>query len=171
VAVTSSTSATTAVATTEKTVFSQQQQQQQQPTTTTTNDVSSNLRKSQPSRIGTQCENYFVDDRQQVQININSYKMVFAKGQLHLYKKSSLQKARQNHQSITKVKHKKFTTFLQAWVEDNVSEVQKTQCTDWLLGRNTNDLVSNITIIKQETNLSKTPYFVYNRYKVEKLDS
>lgn len=61
--------------------------------------------------------------------------------------------------------------FLNAWLEKNVTGAQRTQCSDWLLGRNTNDLISNITCIKQETNLTKTPYFVYNRYKVEKMDS
>lgn len=51
-----------------------------------------------PERCGTgvnEKSGYYVDDRQQVKINLNAYKMVFVKGSQIFYKKNSLRRAKQ----------------------------------------------------------------------------
>lgn len=55
-------------------------------------------KKSVPERCGSGVNDkagYYVDDRQQVKINLNAYKMVFVKGSQIFYKKNSLRRAKQ----------------------------------------------------------------------------
>lgn len=52
----------------------------------------------------------------------------------------------------------------------NVSENQKNQTKDWLIGQHP-DLIANITTILTDNDLNKTPYTVYNRYRVKKTES
>jgi hypothetical protein len=76
----------------------------------------------------------------------------------------------QTHPAITKAKHKKFNSFVQKWLVKNATESQKLECNEWLMGHKS-DLVSNKTILKQDNDLTKTPYMVYNRYRVENATS
>lgn len=55
-------------------------------------------------------------------------------------------------------------------MDSNTNETHHSQCSDWLLGKSS-DLVPNITKIIQENDITKTPYSIYNRYKVERLES
>lgn len=63
----------------------------------------------------------------------------------------------------------RFDGFVQKWLVKNVSDLQRISITDWLSGRNQNDLVPNKTSIKKDNNISETPYRIFNRYKVEYL--
>jgi paired amphipathic helix protein Sin3a len=67
---------------------------------------------------------------------------------------------------VTKAKHKKFHKFVQKWLVKNVNELQRNDCNEWLMGHKS-DLISNKTILKQDNDLTKTPYIIYNRYRVE----
>lgn len=63
----------------------------------------------------------------------------------------------------------RFNGFVQKWLVKNVSDLQRISISDWLLGRNQNDLVPNRTTIKKDNSLLDTPYRAYNRYRVEYL--
>lgn len=130
--------------------------------------------KRPPERVGSTGginDPYVVNDREEVKINQQSYKMFFVVNKdVTLYKKNSLRKAKQTHATVTKVMQKKFQNFIGKWLEKNANESQRQQCNDWLMGRNP-DLAPNITSVIQENDLRKTPYKKYNRYKVEQVDS
>lgn len=70
---------------------------------------------------------------------------------------------------MTKARANKFHRFVQKWCEDNVSEEQKKQCIDWFMGNQVDQIPNIVTIKVQENDLSKTPYALYNRYKVKHL--
>lgn len=63
----------------------------------------------------------------------------------------------------------KFKKFVDNWLHKNVTEGQKEQCMEWMMGR-ASDHVANATVKLQENDLKKTPYYLYNRYKVKKMD-
>lgn len=63
--------------------------------------------KKTPERCGSGANDksgYYVDDRQQVKINLNAYKMVFVKGSQIFYKKNSLRRAKQVRNSHVMIK-------------------------------------------------------------------
>ncbi|XP_055540003.1 paired amphipathic helix protein Sin3a isoform X2 [Wyeomyia smithii] len=119
-----------------------------------------------PSSNGDQ--NYYVDDREQFRLNVNNYKISYVQNKDRIfYKRKSLLRARQTHPTVTKAMHQRFDTFVQRWLDRNVSEAQRNQCNEWLLG-SLFDLVKNVTVVQQNNDISRTPYMPYNRYKVEK---
>lgn len=121
-----------------------------------------------PSSNGDQ--SYYVDDREQFRLNVNNYKICYVLNKHHIfYKRKSLLRARDTHPAVTKNMHQRFDVFVQRWLDQNVSDAQRVQCNDWLLGIR-QDLVKNVTVIRQNNDLSRTPYMLYNRYKVEKAD-
>ena len=76
----------------------------------------------------------------------------------------------QTHSTITKKMDVKFKSFVNRWLDRNLSTFQRQKCSEWLMGRH-EDLVKNATIVKQDNDLNRTPYRVYNRYKVERLEN
>ncbi|CAO1419976.1 unnamed protein product [Diamesa tonsa] len=125
--------------------------------------------KRPPERLG-QANAFgdcFVDDSQQIKLNVQSYKTVFLTKGYILYRKNSLKRAKQTHPKVTKSMHQRFFDYVQRWQVKNVSDLQRITINDWLLGRNQNDLVPNKTSIRKDNNLLKTPYSIYNRYTVE----
>lgn len=73
----------------------------------------------------------------------------------------------QTHQRVTTARALKFHKFVRKWYDENVSDMQKKQCIDWFMGRQTDQIPNIITVKTQENDLSKTPYAPYNRYKVQ----
>ncbi|XP_062548914.1 paired amphipathic helix protein Sin3a isoform X2 [Armigeres subalbatus] len=121
-----------------------------------------------PSSNGDQ--SYYVDDREQLRLSMNNNKFSYVLNKHHIfYKRKSLLRARETHPTVTKTMHQRFDAFVQRWLDQNVSEAQRTQCNDWLLGTRL-DLVKNVTVVRQNNDVSRTPYMPYNRYKVEKVD-
>ncbi|XP_021703939.1 paired amphipathic helix protein Sin3a isoform X2 [Aedes aegypti] len=121
-----------------------------------------------PSSNGDQ--SYYVDDREQFRLSMNNNKISFVLNKHHIfYKRKSLLRARETHPTVTKTMHHRFDAFVQRWLDQNVSEAQRTQCNEWLLGTRL-DLVKNLTVVRQNNDISRTPYMPYNRYKVEKVD-
>lgn len=85
----------------------------------------------------------------------------------------------QNHATITKRLKARFSQFTEKWRTANVSKVQETQCTDWMLGKlmlensqvaagGGSNSGSSSTVVCKENDVTRTPYFLYNRYKVLK---
>lgn len=61
----------------------------------------------------------------------------------------------------------KFHKFVTKWCKENVTEALDRQCTEWFMGRHP-DLVPNTTLKIKENDITKTPYRLYNRYKLER---
>lgn len=76
----------------------------------------------------------------------------------------------QTHSSVTTGMSSRFHRFVDKWRSTNVSEHLNHQCDEWFMGRQI-DLVSNTTTRLQSNDIKKTPYKVYNRYRVQRLDS
>ncbi|XP_031632024.1 paired amphipathic helix protein Sin3a-like isoform X2 [Contarinia nasturtii] len=130
--------------------------------------------KSRPlERIGADCnDEYFIDDRSEININFQKYRMVFVVNKdAVFYKKSAITQARKTHPKITKARANKFHKFVQKWCEENVNEEQNESCVNWFMGRQQNQIPNIVTIKLQENDLSKTPYALYNRYKVQHLNA
>ncbi|KAG4067430.1 hypothetical protein HA402_009667 [Bradysia odoriphaga] len=127
--------------------------------------------KRPPERIGTGAnDGFFVEDKSEVKLNLSTYKMVFVMNKdVLFYKKNSLRKAKQMHSTVTSAMAKKFHSFVSSWKDKNVTDSQESQCSEWFMGRHV-DLVSNVTTLHQNNDVSKTPYRTYNRYKVERLN-
>lgn len=88
----------------------------------------------------------------------------------------------QNHPAVTKRLKMRFSKFTDRWATKNVDKAQETQCQDWLLGKavleNSQVVVvpssatatAGTTMVCKDNDIARTPYFVYNRYKVFKGD-
>lgn len=77
----------------------------------------------------------------------------------------------QTHPKITKARAHKFLKFVKKWCDENVNEDQQKQCVDWFMGKQADQIPNIITIKVQENDLTKTPYALYNRYKVQHLNN
>lgn len=62
---------------------------------------------------------------------------------------------------------RKFHKFVNKWCDQNVTETMNNQCIEWFMGRHP-DLVPNVTVKLQTNDISKSPYTIYNRYKVDR---
>lgn len=86
----------------------------------------------------------------------------------------------QNHPAITKRLKACFSQFTDKWAAKNVNRVQETQCVDWMLGKvvleNSQVVPGGVgaaaatTTVCKDNDIARTPYFLYNRYKVFKGD-
>ncbi|XP_053206939.1 paired amphipathic helix protein Sin3a-like isoform X2 [Panonychus citri] len=77
-----------------------------------------------------------VDDTQ-CKFNVNSFKMVFVvQSESYLYKRNALTRARKNHKNISRRLHLKFDQFHQNWLEKSVTNEQRDECEEWLMGLN-----------------------------------
>ena len=89
----------------------------------------------------------------------------------------------QNHPAVTKRLKARFSQFTDKWATKNVNKAQESQCLDWMLGKivlENSQVVSGntttgslsatgtTTVCNKDNDISKTPYFLYNRYKVLK---
>lgn len=127
--------------------------------------------RAPPERDQTEHRDYDVSDETQCRFNAADSKIVYvANKDSFLYKRSALTRAKQSHPSVTKFKANRFRSWCKKWVSVNVSESQSKQCTDWLMGRG-EDVVQNRTRVLTNNDLNRTPYAVYNRYKVDRLES
>lgn len=148
--------------------------------------------KSRPlERVGAGSDDdFFIDDRSEININFQKYRMVFVVNKdAVFYKKNAFRQAKQvsdraipatfghffssdtftpqTHAAVTKSMSKKFHKFTSKWCDQYVTEAMRTQCNDWFMGRHP-DLVSNKTIKIEGNDLTKTPYAPFNRYKVDR---
>ncbi|XP_062620426.1 paired amphipathic helix protein Sin3a-like isoform X2 [Saccostrea cucullata] len=106
-------------------------------------------------------------DNTECKFNVNSFKIVYVvNSEYYLYKRTALTKARESHKRVSLKLHDKFSTWINRWREENLTEDQKSVCEDWLMGR-TEDLVACTTTKESCGAEDATPYFTFNKYKVE----
>uniref|UniRef100_A0A6B2EGL1 Paired amphipathic helix protein Sin3a n=1 Tax=Phlebotomus kandelakii TaxID=1109342 RepID=A0A6B2EGL1_9DIPT len=111
-------------------------------------------------------DEFFADSKAEMKLNFNSYKMVFMMNKDDVfYKRNALRRAKTTHELVTKRMKTRFQKFINAWLEENVAENQKSQCSDWLMGLS-DDLAPNSTVLKQDNDVKKAPYSTINRYTV-----
>lgn len=88
----------------------------------------------------------------------------------------------QNHPHVTKRLKARFNQYTDKWAAKNVNKVQETQCLDWMLGKivlensqvvpsgGLSTPTATTTVCSRDNDIARTPYFLYNRYKVSKGD-
>lgn len=90
----------------------------------------------------------------------------------------------QNHPAVTKRLKARFSQYTDKWAMKNVNKVQEAQCLDWMLGKvvlensqavpnsgfSQSASSSGTTTVCKDNDIARTPYFLYNRYKVFKAD-
>uniref|UniRef100_A0A0K8WG99 Paired amphipathic helix protein Sin3a n=2 Tax=Bactrocera latifrons TaxID=174628 RepID=A0A0K8WG99_BACLA len=124
--------------------------------------------------VGSGAEKYFVNDRDEIKFNAFGRQVIAINKNLQLFKWDSVRRAKLSHSYVTQRKHKLFQRFTQKWLAEHVSEQAQQQCTDWLLGKtvpNSGSSSSNVnwalkTKVIPQNDVKRTPYRVYNRYKV-----
>ncbi|KAI4468542.1 sin3b-related [Holotrichia oblita] len=123
-----------------------------------------------PERSQTDHPGYNVLDDTQCRLDGGNLEVTFTadKGSM-LYKCGAFARAKETHPTVTKRLAAQFHSWLKKWVSANVSDIQNKQCTDWLMGRGDN-VVPNRTRIQTNNDYTRTPYTVYNKYRVERLD-
>uniref|UniRef100_A0A8D8FNN4 Paired amphipathic helix protein Sin3a n=1 Tax=Culex pipiens TaxID=7175 RepID=A0A8D8FNN4_CULPI len=121
-----------------------------------------------PSSNGDQ--NYFVDDREQFRLNVNNYKICYVLNKDHIfYKRKSLLRAKETHPKVTQEMHARFEGVVQRWLERHVTDAQRADCKDWLMGVNSDLPKGLATVVKRNNDVARTPYMTYSRYRVEKV--
>ncbi|XP_015788602.1 paired amphipathic helix protein Sin3b isoform X2 [Tetranychus urticae] len=113
-----------------------------------------------------------VDDTQ-CKFNVNSYKMVFVvQSESYLCKRNALTKARKTHKKVSRRLHAKFNQFHQNWVEKEVTNEQRDECEDWLMGHIYDDEDEDVIMKSdgiEETPVEESP--IENKTKLDSLDS
>nr|XP_022306846.1 paired amphipathic helix protein Sin3a-like isoform X1 [Crassostrea virginica]XP_022306847.1 paired amphipathic helix protein Sin3a-like isoform X1 [Crassostrea virginica] len=106
-------------------------------------------------------------DNTECKFNVNSFKIVYVvNSEYYLYKRTALTKARESHKRVSLKLHDKFTTWIENWRQENLTDDQREAATEWLMGR-TADLVACTTTTESCGGPDATPYFSYNKYRVE----
>uniref|UniRef100_A0A1B0D3P7 Uncharacterized protein n=2 Tax=Phlebotomus papatasi TaxID=29031 RepID=A0A1B0D3P7_PHLPP len=114
----------------------------------------------------TLADEYFTDSKAEMKLNFNSYKMVLVMNKDDVfYKRNALRRAKLTHKLVTKRMKTRFQKFIDSWLDENVAEGQKSECSDWLMGLS-DDLAPNSTVLKQDNDVKKAPYSTINRYTV-----
>ncbi|XP_037949848.1 uncharacterized protein LOC119680899 isoform X2 [Teleopsis dalmanni] len=143
-------------------------------TITNTNVTDIYWNKRPPERVGSLIggnERYAVEDGDKVKFNTTGRQVFLIKKNLIFFKLDSVRRAKRSHPTVTQRKYKRFLKFTQKWLADHVTEQQQNQCNDWLLGKSNdyhsqNAYMQYNTKIVKENDLKKSPYRLYNRYKV-----
>ncbi|XP_058056638.1 paired amphipathic helix protein Sin3a [Anopheles bellator] len=141
--------------------------------------TSSGKKSSAPERLSSMNGDHslYIDDTEQLKMD-NHFKASKVRNKKYtMYRVGSLSRAYKSHPAVTKRKHRKFSAFVSRWLDRNVSSTQRDVCTDWLLGRQTTTAGTGTTttttqsltttVVVQNTDLNRTPYVTYKRYKVE----
>ncbi|XP_067630005.1 LOW QUALITY PROTEIN: paired amphipathic helix protein Sin3a [Eurosta solidaginis] len=138
-------------------------------------DPSWNWNKRPPERlgsivVGSGAEKYFVNDRDEIKFNASGRQVITINKNLQLFKWDSVRRAKMSHSQVTQRKHKQFQRFTQKWLTEHVSDQLQKQCNDWLLGKtvpNSNSINWALrTKLIPQNDIKRTPYRIYNRYKV-----
>ncbi|XP_011177840.2 uncharacterized protein LOC105209234 isoform X2 [Zeugodacus cucurbitae] len=119
--------------------------------------------------VGSGAEKYFVNDRDEIKFNAGGRQVITINKNLQLFKWDSVRRAKLSHSYVTQRKHKLFQRFTQKWLAEHVSEQAQQQCTDWLLGKTVPSSSVNWALktkVMPQNDVKRTPYRVYNRYKV-----
>ncbi|XP_036225718.2 paired amphipathic helix protein Sin3a isoform X3 [Bactrocera oleae] len=125
--------------------------------------------------VGSGAEKYFVNDRDEIKFNAFGRQVIAINKNLQLFKWDSVRRAKLSHTNVTQRKHKQFQRFTQKWLAEHVSELAQQQCTDWLLGKTVPNSSSSggssvnwalKTKVIPQNDVKRTPYRIYNRYKV-----
>ncbi|XP_053964982.1 uncharacterized protein LOC128867607 isoform X2 [Anastrepha ludens] len=120
--------------------------------------------------MGSGAEKYFVNDRDEIKFNASGRQVITINKNLQLFKWDSVRRAKISHSVVTQRKHKLFQRFTQKWLAEHVSDQMQQQCTDWLIGKtvpNSNGVNWALkTKVIPQNDVKRTPYRVYNRYKV-----
>lgn len=72
----------------------------------------------------------------------------------------------QSHKRVSLKLHDKFSSWIEGWREENLSEDQRSDCEAWLMGHG-DDVVACNTTREPRGDEDSTPYFSYNKYHVE----
>ncbi|XP_068170907.1 paired amphipathic helix protein Sin3a-like [Antennarius striatus] len=95
---------------------------------------------------------------------LNSYKMVYVcKSEDYMYRHTALTRAHQSHQRVNTNLHRRFQTWLDAWVKENVTADMAADSHRWLMGENQEGLLPCTTACHPEV----LHYLSINRYRVE----
>lgn len=106
-------------------------------------------------------------DNTECKFNVNSFKIVYVvNSEYYLYKRTALTKARESHKRVSLKLHDKFSSWIEGWREENLSEDQQSDCEAWLMGHG-DDVVACTTTREPRGDEDSTPYFSYNKYRVE----
>ncbi|XP_016957323.1 paired amphipathic helix protein Sin3a isoform X1 [Drosophila biarmipes] len=130
--------------------------------------------KRLPERLGAPqvglAEQYAFNDRDE--INATNGRCFVTSKNLKLLKYDAVRRARKSHCRVTQAKYAHFQTYVNKWLQQHVSDQLQQNCIDWLLGKTADQInasgwgSASKTKAIQQKDTSKTPYRIYNRYKV-----
>ncbi|XP_026280513.1 paired amphipathic helix protein Sin3a [Frankliniella occidentalis] len=122
-------------------------------------------------KLNIESDNLDGADELQCHFNQNSYRMVYVINRdNYLYREQALPKARQSHPSVSTRLNNKFRSWHNQWAREHVSDSQQKSNSDWLMGRG-EGVVPNRTRVLTNNDISKPPYRIFNRYRVDRLVS
>jgi len=134
--------------------------------TCTTPSLSSDSTPANTLASHTDSTDIDVMDNTECKFKVNSFKMFYVvNSESYLYKRMALQRAKQSHRCISLRLHKKFSVWVNKWLEEHTSKADIDSCNDWLIG-NIPDLKTCSTTIQTNNSLEKAPYYQHNRYVV-----
>ncbi|XP_043644839.1 uncharacterized protein LOC122614338 isoform X2 [Drosophila teissieri] len=117
-------------------------------------------------------EQYAFNDRDEINTNSSNGRCFVTSKNLKLLKYDAVRRAKKNHCRVTQAKYAHFQTYVNKWLQQHVSEQLQQNCVDWLLGKTADQINASgwgsasktKTVLQKDT--SKTPYRIYNRYRV-----
>uniref|UniRef100_A0A6P4E6W9 Paired amphipathic helix protein Sin3a n=1 Tax=Drosophila rhopaloa TaxID=1041015 RepID=A0A6P4E6W9_DRORH len=132
--------------------------------------------KRLPERLGTPqvglAEQYAFNDRDEMSTNASNGRCFVTSKNLKLLKYDAVRRAKKSHSRVTQAKYAHFQTYVNKWLQQHVSDQLHQNCIDWLLGKTADQInasgwgSASKTKTVQQKDTSKTPYRIYNRYKV-----
>lgn len=99
--------------------------------------------------------------------SVNSFRMLYvANSESLLYREHSLSVARKTLKSVSTMRHERFASWVESWVEEFTTSADLEACEDFLMGRPAEGRVPCVTVKQTIADETTAPYYAYNRYCV-----
>jgi len=124
---------------------------------------------SRNSRLGLDDDSILMDENSACALSQPNLKVVWVvNSESFIYKKDSLNRAKQTHPDVCRRKYKKFTSWHTTWSDSHVKDIAKQAHSEWMMG-----LISGLAPNKTERvtifDPKKTPYRTFTKFKSEML--
>jgi len=123
------------------------------------------------SRLGLDDEAILVEENSACSLSHPNLKVIWVvNSESFIYKRNSLNRAKQTHPDVYRRKYKKFSAWHTAWSENHVKEPARHAHSQWMMGLS-DGLAPNKTERVTISDPKKTPYRTFTKFKAEMLNS
>jgi len=123
------------------------------------------------SRLGLDDESIMMEEKSACALSEDRLRIVWVvNSENYIYKRNSLNRARQTHPDVCTYKYRKFNTWHSEWAAKNVAATAGSHTADWFMGRTEGLSANQTTKVTVNADVKKIPpYRTFYKFKAEML--